>query len=208
VNVNKDMNEDMNEDVNEVVNEEATKPQTISEDLEGCDFLSERTNEQTFERSSERSSERKADPYIRIDKDKEEDQEEIINNLPWERFDLRKKYAQEIWDPEKIVNRFNEICASLKKVKYLKAYTRKMLTDRNAHFRSSKDWDVFFHKVADSDFLNGKNEFQWQADLDWLVKDDETVLSILQGEYDNKVCGVFSSDFELVDDHKTGAQFG
>jgi hypothetical protein len=204
VNVNKNLNDD----VNEVMNEKATIPETIPEDLEECDFVSGRTDEQTCEQITERSSEQSPDPYIRIDKDKEEDQEEIINNLPWERFDLRKKFSQEIWDPEEIVNRFNEICTSLRKVKFLKAYTRKMLTDRNAHFRSSKDWDVFFHKVADSDFLTGKNEYQWQADLEWLVKDDETVLSILRGEYDNAVCGVLSSDFDSVDDHKTVAQFG
>ena len=206
VNVNKNVNDDLNE----VTNEKATTLETIPDGFEEADFVPNRTDERTCEQVTERSSEQSPDPYIRVDKDKEEDQDQeaIINNLPWERFDLRKKFSQEIWDPEKIVNRFNEICTSLRKVKFLKAYTRKMLTDRNAHFRSSKDWDVFFHKVADSDFLTGKNEYQWQADLEWLVKDDETVLSILQGEYDNKVCGVFSSDFELVDDHKTGAQFG
>src|SRR6056297_1548942 len=195
--MNNKLNDVDNKVVNKVVNEKVTLSVNNHDVFVGSDFESERTDERDVELVPERISERNPDPYIRLDKDKEE--KEIINNLPWGCFDLRKKYSQEIWDPDEIVNRFNEICTSLKKVKFLKAYTRKMLTDRNVHFRSSRDWDVFFQKVADSDFLNGKNEDEWQADLEWLVKDDETVLSVLQGKYDNNVCGV-PTDFEFVDD--------
>ncbi|MFW6248789.1 MAG: hypothetical protein ACOC4J_03360 [Bacteroidota bacterium] len=187
VNVNQPLNDVMNKDVNE----KATTSVNNHGEVVVSDFESVRTDERDSEPIRERSSERSPDPYIRLDKDKEEEEEEIINNLPWERFD-RLKSARGIWDPDEIVNRFNDICTSLTKVKYLKANTRMMLTQRNDLFHSTRDWEAFFQKVADSDFLSGKNEFEWQADLEWLVKDDETVLSVLQGKYDNNSCEVFS----------------
>ena len=43
-----------------------------------------------------------------------------------------------------------------------------------------------FKKVQASDFCKGENERGWQADFDWLIKNDNNMVKVLEGKYDNK----------------------
>ena len=43
-----------------------------------------------------------------------------------------------------------------------------------------------FKKAEASDFLKGKNESNWQADFDWILK-DANLAKILDGKYDNRL---------------------
>ncbi|MFP4462037.1 MAG: hypothetical protein ACLFQE_07555, partial [Thermotogota bacterium] len=47
-------------------------------------------------------------------------------------------------------------------------------------------WEAYFRKVAQSTFLCGHNNYGWQADLFWLIKDAYTPQRILEGKYDKR----------------------
>lgn len=47
-------------------------------------------------------------------------------------------------------------------------------------------FDELFDKAANSDFMNGKNDRDWQADFDWLIKNNNNFTKVLEGKYDNK----------------------
>ena len=46
-------------------------------------------------------------------------------------------------------------------------------------------WQAFFEKVGKSEFLNGKNDRGWTANLEWITK-SENFTKILEGHYDRK----------------------
>ena len=48
-----------------------------------------------------------------------------------------------------------------------------------------EDLHEAFKKAEASDFLKGKNESNWQADFDWILK-DANLAKILDGKYDNR----------------------
>ena len=47
------------------------------------------------------------------------------------------------------------------------------------------DFITLFRKAQESDFLKGKNDRNWNADFDWLIK-DANMAKVLEGKYDNK----------------------
>ena len=50
---------------------------------------------------------------------------------------------------------------------------------------SLDDFKKLFEKSEASDFLKGKNERNWIATFDWLIK-DANIAKVLDGNYDNK----------------------
>ena len=49
---------------------------------------------------------------------------------------------------------------------------------------SIEDIHEAFRKAENSDFLKGKNNRNWQANFDWIIK-DANMAKILDGNYDN-----------------------
>lgn len=50
-------------------------------------------------------------------------------------------------------------------------------------------WKQLFKRVSDSVFLTGLNNRGFIADLDWILKNEETILKILEGRYDSRKSG-------------------
>lgn len=98
--------------------------------------------------------------------------------------DRDKEGEKEKIDYNGIKDAYNTICISLPAIKSLSDARRKAIKARlNAY--SMNDILEAFRKTEASDFLKGKNDRNWQANFDWIIK-DANIAKILDGNYDNK----------------------
>ena len=68
---------------------------------------------------------------------------------------------------------------------------------------TQEDFITLFQKAQESDFLKGKNDRNWNADFDWLIK-DANIAKVLEGKYDNKKQSQQSAQQESKDDDVMG----
>ena len=87
-------------------------------------------------------------------------------------------------DYQKIANLYNDICISFPKITKLSDARKKSIKARLNTY-TIDDFTQLFTKAQASDFLKGKNNRNWQANFDWLIKDNNMV-KVLDGNYDNK----------------------
>ena len=87
-------------------------------------------------------------------------------------------------DYQKIVNMYNDICISFSKVSKLSDARKKSIKAR-LNIYNYDDFKTLFTKAEASNFLKGKNSRDWQANFDWLIKDNN-MAKVLDGNYDNK----------------------
>ena len=87
-------------------------------------------------------------------------------------------------DYQQIADMYNEICISFPKCTTLSDSRKKALKARLKFF-SVDDFKKLFQKAENSDFLKGKNNRNWSANFDWLIKDNN-MAKVLDGNYDNK----------------------
>lgn len=85
---------------------------------------------------------------------------------------------------QKIVNMYNDTCVSFPKITKLSDSRKKSIKARMNTY-SYDDFQTLFNKAEASDFLKGKNNRDWQANFDWLIK-DSNMAKTLDGNYDNK----------------------
>ena len=100
--------------------------------------------------------------------------------------DIDKEYkeSREKVDYNGIKDAYNTICKSLPKVKSLSDARRKAIKARLNTYNAD-DLNEAFRKAEASDFLRGKNNRNWQANFDWILK-DANIAKVLDGNYDNK----------------------
>lgn len=154
-----------------------------------CDHTDNQDGETDHKKSEEQSPDRETGtlkdfaekkeqtfhPSIRPDKDKDKNRKMMLND-----------HTDGGLTAEKIVQLFHSLCPTLKKVKKISKYTQEKITERANYFKTLKDWERYFAKAADSDFLCGRNNYGWQADFNWLIKDAQTPQKVLSGCYDTK----------------------
>lgn len=87
-------------------------------------------------------------------------------------------------DYKGIVAAFNSICVSFPSVKALSDARKKAIKARLNTY-SLNDFKTLFEKAEASSFLKGKNNSNWSATFDWLIK-DSNMAKVLDGNYDNK----------------------
>lgn len=104
------------------------------------------------------------------EEDKEEDKEREVD---------KKKI-----DYDGIKDAFNSLCPSLPAVKSLSDARRKAIKARLNSY-TVDDLNEAFMKAEASDFLKGKNDRNWRANFDWILK-DANIAKILDGLYDNR----------------------
>ena len=108
-------------------------------------------------------------------------------NPPEIEIEIEKEIEKETKDKidySKIVNMYNDICISFPKVTKL-SETRKKSIKARLNSYNFDDFEKLFEKAQASDFLKGKNSRDWQANFDWLIKDNN-MAKVLDGNYDNK----------------------
>jgi hypothetical protein len=83
-----------------------------------------------------------------------------------------------------IKDMYNKICVSFPRLTVLSDKRKQAINARlkTYHF---DDFLLMFKKAESSDFLKGKNNRDWQANFDWLMK-DSNFAKVLDGNYDNK----------------------
>lgn len=83
-----------------------------------------------------------------------------------------------------IQNLFNVICKSYPKVKTLSDARKKTIKARFKTYNVD-DFKSLFELAENSDFLKGKNNSNWQANFDWLIK-DANMAKVLDGNYNEQ----------------------
>lgn len=104
------------------------------------------------------------------DKDKDKDKEE----------EKRKEI-----DYQQIVDLYNEICVSFPSVRALSDARKKAIKARMHSGFTIEDFKEIFARAEQSSFLKGKNDRNWSATFDWMLKDANAV-KILDGNYTDK----------------------
>ena len=85
---------------------------------------------------------------------------------------------------QRIADMYNEICISFPKLKSLSESRKKAIKARMNTY-SEEDFKTLFEKAEASDFLKGKNNRNWTATFDWLLK-DANFAKVLEGNYDGQ----------------------
>lgn len=79
---------------------------------------------------------------------------------------------------------YHEICTSLPKVKSITDKRAKAIKKLLKSY-SLDDVKEVFTKAEESDFLTGRNDRGWKADIDFILREDKFI-NILEGKYDSK----------------------
>lgn len=87
-------------------------------------------------------------------------------------------------DYQRVAAMYNDTCVSFPHLKTL-SDTRKKAIKARLKTYTYDDLQTLFTKAEESNFLKGKNDRNWQATFDWLIK-DSNMAKVLEGNYDNK----------------------
>lgn len=85
---------------------------------------------------------------------------------------------------QQIADMYNDTCVSLPKVKALSDARKKAIKARLNSYTVEQLQEAFT-MVEESDFLKGKNDRNWSANFDWVIK-DSNIAKILDGNYKNR----------------------
>lgn len=95
-----------------------------------------------------------------------------------------KEVEREVIDYKGITAMYNTTCTSLPSVKTLSETRKKAIRARMKTY-TIDDFKALFEKAEASSFLKGKNNSNWSANFDWLIK-DSNMAKVLDGNYDDK----------------------
>lgn len=85
---------------------------------------------------------------------------------------------------QQIADMYNDTCVSFPKLSKLSDSRKKAIKAR-LNVYTVDDFKKMFEMAESSDFLKGKNDKNWSATFDWLIKDSNMV-KVLDGNYQNK----------------------
>lgn len=85
---------------------------------------------------------------------------------------------------EEVKNLYNSICKSFPRCTVLSDARKKAIKARYTSGYKTADFKLLFEKAEASGFLKGRNERNWTANFDWLIK-DANMAKVLSGNYDN-----------------------
>lgn len=87
-------------------------------------------------------------------------------------------------DYQQIADMYNNTCVSFPSLISLSDSRKKAIKAR-LNIYTVEDFEKLFYKAEASDFLKGKNDRNWTATFDWLIK-DANMAKVLDGNYENK----------------------
>lgn len=96
----------------------------------------------------------------------------------------RREDKRERINYQEIVDMYNDTCVSFPRITSLSDARKKAIRAR-AKTHDIQDFALMFQKAEASDFLKGKNDRNWSATFDWMIK-DSNMAKILDGNYDNR----------------------
>ncbi len=80
---------------------------------------------------------------------------------------------------------YNSICVSFPRLRSLSEARKKAIKARLANGYTLESFRELFQKAEASGFLKGKNDRNWQATFDWLVK-DSNMAKVIDGNYSDE----------------------
>jgi hypothetical protein len=89
--------------------------------------------------------------------------------------------------PERIMSLWNRMAATTAELKPISRITparRKHITARLQLLPTIRDWRNLFSKVEENDFLKGKGNRSWVCSLDWLIKNEDNPIKVIEGSFD------------------------
>ena len=101
------------------------------------------------------------------------------------KFSLEPPQKSKIISYTKIQELYNQICKSYPKCNVLSDARKKAIKARANNGYEIEDFKKLFEKAEASEFLKGKNNRNWSANMDWLIK-DANMAKVLDGNYDSK----------------------
>jgi len=88
---------------------------------------------------------------------------------------------------EEIKELYNTICKSLTPIRSLSENRKEKIRTRWKQLDFNIDnFKKVFEIVENSSFCKGSNDRGWKADFDWIFKNDENIIKVLEGKYDSK----------------------
>ena len=95
-------------------------------------------------------------------------------------------FLSSVEDPpfKSIVAMFNRTCKSYPPIKQLTDKRKKHIRARYAKHPLDEILTVF-RKMEASSFLKGDNNRGWQASFDWVIKNEDNFIKVLEGRYDD-----------------------
>lgn len=122
-----------------------------------------------------------------------------------------KEVEREVIDYKSITAMYNTTCTSFPSVKTLSETRKKAIRARMKTY-TIDDFKALFEKAEASSFLKGKNNRNWSANFDWLIKDGN-MAKVLDGNYDDKpvtygITGRRTKADELDEFYKMAVAFG
>lgn len=136
------------------------------------------TSEKPTKANKEEEEEKEKDKEK--DKDKEEDKEETPFSPPSQGGTPPRPQIPY----DSIRDAYNEICASFPRCTAINESRKKAIRARFNAGYTLDDFRQLFHKAENSSFLRGRNDRNWSATFDWLVK-DSNMAKVLEGNYDD-----------------------
>lgn len=103
---------------------------------------------------------------------------------------------------QQVADMYNEICISFPKCTTLSENRKKAIKARLNTYVID-DFKKLFTMAEQSDFLKGKNDRNWNANFDWLIK-DSNFAKVLDGNYNNKTNQPSTKNNNLDFDRKHG----
>jgi len=85
------------------------------------------------------------------------------------------------------------VCTSFPKLIQLTTGRKEKILRRLSEMGGMKIMEQVLRKMEASDFLKGNNKFGWKASFDWVIKNSDNWMKILEGNYDNRIVqqGIF-----------------
>lgn len=80
---------------------------------------------------------------------------------------------------------YNSVCGSYPRLAKMSQSRKKAIQARLRTGYTLDDFSALFEKAEASDFLKGKNNRNWSADFDWLIR-DSNMAKVLEGKYDSR----------------------
>lgn len=93
---------------------------------------------------------------------------------------------------DEIAELYNTICVSFPRIKSLSDARKKAIKARLASGYTTESFKELFQKAEASSFLKGKNDRNWQATFDWLIK-DSNMAKVIDGNYEDKGGGGYGT---------------
>ena len=110
--------------------------------------------------------------------------------------EIEKERERESTNYQEIIGLYNDTCVSFPHLTKLSEARKKAIRARLKTY-SIDDFKQMFEKAEASSFLKGKNNRNWSATFDWMIK-DANMSKILDGNYDDRGGG--SSGNKTADD--------